>query len=250
MLSSPQLGAYSAANVFLDALSYHRRAEGLPALTVNWAFLTEVGMAARHMESGHAAMQGSAGFTPEEGLDVLERLLGNRVTQAGVLRMDWSRWRETHPLAAVAPLLSGLFEAGPGSTRQARSQDSFSDREIRSRVLSAGHEDRPRVLCDYLRRHVSGVLQLPAARLDLDQPLNQLGFDSLMAIELKGRLEDELALVLPVDRLLRGPSVAQLAAELGERIATDEALLVVRGPGAAGMETATAECSDWEVFTI
>ena len=48
----------------------------------------------------------------------------------------------------------------------------------------------------------------------MQQPLTQLGVDSLMAVELKNRVEGDLGLTLPVTALLQGPSLANLGARL------------------------------------
>ena len=46
----------------------------------------------------------------------------------------------------------------------------------------------------------------------MQQPLTKLGIDSLMAVELKNRVEIDLELTIPVTALLQGPSLAQLSA--------------------------------------
>ena len=48
----------------------------------------------------------------------------------------------------------------------------------------------------------------------MHQPLTKLGIDSLMAVELKNRVEVDLGLTIPVTALLQGPSLAQLGARL------------------------------------
>ena len=70
-----------------------------------------------------------------------------------------------------------------------------------------------------LRRHTAAVLGLPPERLRVDQPLDTVGLDSLMALELKNHIERELGIDLPVVALLQGPTLAQLADQLAERAA-------------------------------
>jgi acyl carrier protein len=70
------------------------------------------------------------------------------------------------------------------------------------------------LLESHLREQVARVLAFPASQLDIDQPLNDLGLDSLMAIELKNRIEMELRVRVPMATLLQGPTLAQLTAEL------------------------------------
>jgi aryl carrier-like protein len=63
----------------------------------------------------------------------------------------------------------------------------------------------------HLRREVARVLGLSAARLDVDQPLNTMGIDSLTAIDLKHRIEADLQVSVPLVKVIEGPSVAEMA---------------------------------------
>ena len=62
-------GNYAAANAFLDAMAWHRRARGLPALAVNWGYLGEVGYLAQRTELGQRLeRQGVLSFTVPQAL--------------------------------------------------------------------------------------------------------------------------------------------------------------------------------------
>jgi acyl carrier protein len=100
-------------------------------------------------------------------------------------------------------------------------------------VLAAPAAERPAILEGHLRGEVARVLGLPAARLDVQRPLNTMGIDSLMAVELKNRLEAELGVTLPLIRLIQGPSVSELATWLAEQLGGDE-------KGAASAPSASA----------
>ncbi|MGK5639703.1 acyl carrier protein, partial [Streptomyces sp. URMC 126] len=76
--------------------------------------------------------------------------------------------------------------------------------------------DRP--VAERVAEHVAAVLGMRAGRLDVDKPFHRLGMDSLMATELRKRLERELGVSLPVARLARGTTTASLARELAAEI--------------------------------
>ncbi|MGH7754395.1 MAG: SDR family NAD(P)-dependent oxidoreductase, partial [Gemmatimonadales bacterium] len=109
LLGSPGQGNYAAANAFLDALAQHRRAQGLPGLSINWGPWAEVGQAAAQANRGaRLALRGLASLTPAQGMQALGRLLRGAPAQGGVMALDLRQWREFYPMAAAAPLLSHL----------------------------------------------------------------------------------------------------------------------------------------------
>jgi acyl carrier protein len=87
-------------------------------------------------------------------------------------------------------------------------------RRIRDSLLTAQPEERQGILEAYIQKEVARVLQLDPSRLDVKRPLNTVGLDSLMSIELKTRIETGLGVVLPMINLLQGPSITHLATQL------------------------------------
>ncbi|AUX41122.1 polyketide synthase [Sorangium cellulosum] len=207
LVPSPFLAAYAAANAFLVALAHDRRARGLAALAVAWGFWAGGGMAERYRrrEDRRAAPRGMESFTPAAGLDVLERLLASGAVEAAVIPANWPEFARLHPEAGASPLLAELVR-GAG-VADAPAAAALLRREA---LLAADRPERRRLVERYLRDRVARTLRLPAERLPLDKPLAALGLDSLMAVELKNRIEAELGLLLPVIRILECAGVEQL----------------------------------------
>src|SRR5262249_23433232 len=100
-------GNYAASNLFLDALAHHRRALGLPALTVSWGYLGEVGYVARHEKIGERFENwGVRSFTRAQALTVLGRLLHQQAVHTGVMRIQWSRWQPPGASSRIPPRFS------------------------------------------------------------------------------------------------------------------------------------------------
>jgi phthiocerol/phenolphthiocerol synthesis type-I polyketide synthase C len=87
----------------------------------------------------------------------------------------------------------------------------------------ADQQERRRLLESYLRDQAASKLGLTSSRLDIQLPLNQLGVDSLIAVELRTEIERELDIVVPVVQLLDEPSIASLARWLGDVVSGDDA---------------------------
>jgi phthiocerol/phenolphthiocerol synthesis type-I polyketide synthase C len=201
VLGSPAQANYAAANVFMDELARARAAQGLPALSINWGPWAEIGMAAQDHLAGNVALQAMGKIAPDRGVELLGQLLLEKDAQVAVLPINWKQWRRLFPVADRSPLLALLAreEAADAPARKgALSAEA---------VLAAPQGERLRLLEVY----VAGVLGFSADKLDMQQRLDQLGIDSLMAIELKNRVEVDLGVALTMATFLQVPSVTELA---------------------------------------
>ncbi|WP_241178746.1 type I polyketide synthase [Mycobacterium sp. P7213] len=232
VLGSPGAANYGAANAFLDALARHRQAEGRPALSVNFGPWAGLGMFSNSELHRHFSHYGVEGLSAENYFAALAALLADGATEAMVLDIDWSRWRPS----AQSPLLRDL-QATVDSDQGAGASGGGVAGGLFDAVQAADAQERQRLLETYLRDLVAGKLGLAPASLDIHAPLNSLGVDSLITLELRIQVERELGIVVPVARLLDGPSVVSLSSWLGEQLASgpDQA---VADQGAAASELA------------
>ena len=200
-------GNYAAANAFLDGLAHFRRALGLPALAINWGPWSEVGMAAKLKRVDHLANRGILSISPKDGVRILGNLLGLAVPQIAAVVVDWDRWCEVFPRVRKQPLLARLVNE---NTRDSSLGDG--ERSVIDSFLQAADREQAReILISYLGGVATKVLRVPESRLDPQIGLKRQGLDSLMAVELRNRIEFDLSLTIPVVRLLQGPSLRQLA---------------------------------------
>ncbi|MCI0394193.1 MAG: AMP-binding protein, partial [Chloroflexi bacterium] len=98
---------------------------------------------------------------------------------------------------------------------------------------TTGLTGRPEIEA-FLRQRAAQVLGLPPAQVGLDQPLDALGLDSLMAIELRNALENSLGVTLPVVNFLQGPTITALVGQLLELLAAPQTAGPAIRPVAAG----------------
>ena len=207
VIASPGQGNYAAGNAFLDALAHHRRALGLPAIAIGWGPWA-VGMVERLGLEELYARRGIELITPEGGMQILARVLEQRPAQLTAITANWATARETSPTGTSPPMFSWLTEhddaaGGPDEEGAAPS--------LLSAVRAAPRAERADVLTAGLRDVVALVLQLDPAGLAEREPLTGLGMDSMMAIEVKHRIEAATEVDVPVLELLQGATVVSLA---------------------------------------
>jgi NAD(P)-dependent dehydrogenase (short-subunit alcohol dehydrogenase family)/acyl carrier protein len=210
-LGSTGQANHAAANAFLDALAHYRRSRGLPALSVGWGPWASVGSAAAPAVAERGRKRGLAALSVEEGLAALEALLAEGAVHRCVVPMDWPTF-----LAQLPPGRHPAFfdrEAGP------RPAAAKQPPGLLERVLAAPAGRRREVLLEGARQEALAVLGLPVEhRLDLQQPLQEAGLDSLLAVELRNRLSRSLDCRLPATLLYDYPTVAGLAVRLGDQL--------------------------------
>ena len=181
ILGNPGQSSYATANALLDGLAWHRRATGLPALSVNWGPWTE-GMADNEMIVKRLALQGITPLTVSEAHEALERMILEEVVQATVLDVDWRRMRMG--LGAEAPpLLQELTPvAGPSGS---------GNSELVAKLRKLQPPARKRLLVETIQGELQQILSTSEAP-DPDTPLIEMGLDSLMAVEFSTRLQQQL----------------------------------------------------------
>jgi NADPH:quinone reductase-like Zn-dependent oxidoreductase len=214
LLGSPGQGNYSAANNFIDALAHYRRRVGLPAMSINWGPWSEIGLAARPDRGGRLASRGIGSMAPERAIEVLQKLFVEHPTQVAVMPFDSARWRLFNPAAKRSSLLANLSNEMAETAAHAASRASGRAKTICDAALAAEPQERQALLETYLCEQLARVMGLSPVNLDVHQPLSRFGLDSLMAIEMKNRIELDLGILIPVARLLQGPSLAQVAEQL------------------------------------
>ena len=205
---------YASANAFLDALAHQRHASGLPALVINWGALGGEGYVARNERvAEYLARQGTTPLTPGEVVVLLESFLNAGATQALALRVDWSKWRQSFRGSQESPLLEHIFTASGDGVETAGSKSDW-----RVRIETAATEDRLALIGQAVRDVVGSVLRVKPDGLRADQPLTDLGLDSLMAVEIENSIESTIGVALPPASLMRARTISQIATLIAEHL--------------------------------
>ncbi len=213
IFGNPAQGNYSAANAFLDALAHHRRALGLPALTINWGVLGGEGYVARNERVAEfLARQGTAALSPGEVLSVMELFLSSGVSQAAAIRVDWSKWKQSFRGLHENPLLERIFAASVDEEAGGGTDD------WKGKIAAAAPGEREEIIGQAVRTIIGSVLRVKPESLRDDQPLTDLGLDSLMGAEIETSIDSALGVGLPPTSLLRARTIGQIRTLIAEHM--------------------------------
>ena len=219
MLGSPGQGNYAAANAFMDAITYYRQAQGLSGSSINWGPWAEVGMAAElsSQNKRRTLDQGWYLMPPEQGLWALGKSIQQKTPQMGVLPINWPRFIQKFSPGRESPLLSEL--ASEVAQQASEEQSSVPQQEFLKQVQEAPVNDRQELLIGYLQERITKVIGLSSSqRPKPHQSLSELGFDSLMNMELRNWITTDLKVDVPVEKLMNESIITQLADILLEQL--------------------------------
>lgn len=187
---------YAAGCAFQDALAHERRGRGQKAVAIDLGIMRDVGYPAEHGATGqlkawevpfgmhetelhslmHLAIAGETSAQIVTGFAT-----GDAVKEAGI---GW-------PLSFTDPKFSILAHTGKSQSVQTSSgnksqvlQDSIAN--------SSSKRDAQEYIKDALRARVAKSLQMPISDVDTNRPLHAHGVDSLVAVEIRTWLFQDL----------------------------------------------------------
>ncbi|WP_035052201.1 SDR family NAD(P)-dependent oxidoreductase [Andreprevotia chitinilytica] len=203
---SAGLSHYAAANAFLDALAQLRVNAGLPATVINWGPWAKIGMAARDAAADVAAW----GLIPLESAqldDIVRAMFAQPGWQQIVCDLEVGRFQQALESRHKVPLLAPLFTAtsAPAATVEAQPGAATPFRQLRAK-------DQLRQITDAIAEHIAAALRLPdPAAISRQAPLHEMGVDSLMAIDVTGKLSRFFDYRLPATLIFDQPTIAAMA---------------------------------------
>jgi myxalamid-type polyketide synthase MxaB len=215
LLGSPGQGNYAAANAFLDTLAHYRRAQDLPALSINWGPWAETGMAQTldHRERQRWSDLGVGTIEPEQGLEALGQLLRQEVAQVGVLPITWATFIQQFAPGGTMPFLDELAHRVESYDQTKRPSEQRPT--LLQQLEKEPAAERYQYLKQYIYEQVAKVLGVDTTRnLEPSKPLNEMGLDSLMAVEFTNAVGNALGRHLPPTLVFNYPTIDAIATYL------------------------------------
>ncbi|MBR0793725.1 KR domain-containing protein, partial [Bradyrhizobium manausense] len=222
-LGSPGQANYAAANVFLDALAAERRHRGLAGQSLLWGLWEQrgVGMTAHlgRAELMRMRRQGVQALSLELGLNLLDAAQSQPEAMLVPIHLDVGAMQRQFG-DDVPALYRGLVRSG---LRKASTASSGDTNALRVRLAALGGEsERLQALVELAQEEIAAVLASSGtASVPADQPLKELGLDSLMAVELRNRLSGRISAKLPTTFAFDYPTARAMARLLLEKLELD-----------------------------
>ncbi|PWY86696.1 polyketide synthase [Aspergillus heteromorphus CBS 117.55] len=246
---------YCAANAFLDAFARYRNSLGLPAVSIGYGMISEVGYLHEHPQiQALLKRQGTHAITKEELLQIMDLAIAHQNPTTWESRYD--HLAASHLLTGVeftgleeqrdrgfekdnyilsdprASLFATAFSRrmGGNSTTHPNSLHTSNNHlpaELKNALQESKHGSNQSLpILDALRnlvsRKLSNLILLPEGKLQPDQPLGDFGLDSMLAAEFRTFIFRTLGVDVPFVALLdRGATVDVLAGLIAEGLSVD-----------------------------
>ena len=211
-LGSPGQGNYAAANSFLDALAAHRRAAGLPAVSMAWGPWANAGGPdgqLRDVDFKRLERSGVSAIPSELGARLFDAADDGDEALAIPMSLQLSALRGHARAGVLPPLYSGLVRV------PARTAGDGSSGALAVRLAGVHATEREAVVLDLVRSEVAAALALSSPKaVDVHRTFKELGLDSLSAVELRNRLNATTGLRLAATLVFDYPTPAALAGYL------------------------------------
>jgi acyl transferase domain-containing protein/NADPH:quinone reductase-like Zn-dependent oxidoreductase/acyl carrier protein len=192
--------AYATANCFLDGLMLDRVQQGLPGTSISWGAIGETGMLARnHQAQSHVTNVGYKLIPPAIGLQLMGEAINNFQNHIGIIDIDWVK--VTSSLPGSWKRVAGLLDS-----KQQGSVPAFV-----SHLFTQGEDQWNDIVLDGVKQLIAGITGTAVDVLQPEAKLADLGFDSIMSVELVVAIQSKLGVDLPVMEILGAGTIAQLS---------------------------------------
>jgi acyl transferase domain-containing protein/acyl carrier protein len=204
VIASPGQGNYAAANAVLDAFAHYRQAQGLPGLTIGWGPWS-VGMVEELKLEKIYAQRGIELITPAAGTRILDRLINQKTPNVIAISVDWMQARRAAIGGRIPPMFSEL------GTAEISSDADDAECSALDFLSACPADERFEFVAGHVQQIAAAVFEIAVADIGPDDALDDIGMDSLMAMDFRLRVNAMFTIDLPLLELLRGVSVNSVA---------------------------------------
>ncbi|HHL32516.1 MAG TPA: SDR family NAD(P)-dependent oxidoreductase, partial [Oceanospirillales bacterium] len=230
-----ELGHYAASNAFLDAFSSYRRHKGLAAQTINWGPWKDTGMLKNTLSQTKAVNLSQSGIIPESSeayINAFAKIMGKSSNNVVLANINWDVFL---PLMSMTNMI-GLFKNFSPVPEQTTTAIQSA---LLEKIKNASKKLRQIILSEFIQQEVSSVLHMGTELPAKNTGFNELGIDSIMAIEINTRISQALNITLSATSVFNFPTINKLSEHiLAELLQLDHCDPAVIDSTAVGSENA------------
>jgi len=214
---NPGQVSYVGANSFLDNFAHFRRSLGLPAMTINWGVIGDVGFVARSGNVGGLLYkQGWKAFSLQQACWILEQMLLTNPVQRVATDSDWEMIGGFFPHSATSSRFEHLVKEK--ELAGASSDVGTSDDALKASILEAKDDEKQEIFLKKLKDTFGRVIGTTADKLDSSEPVTKYGLDSLMANQIRNWIQSHVGVDYSMMKIMRGPSMFEITAQVVDEI--------------------------------
>jgi len=206
---------YAAANSFLDGLAVHRRARGLPAISLGWGLWDQTSNMTGALDAvdfARFARDGIVAMSSAEALQLLDTAMVLDEPFLLPARIDTVALRAKFDGGTLPPMFVDLINAPARRQVDDSLAAAKSKSELLQRLEGLPEDEQDSLLLDLVRSHIATVLgNSTPESIDPDKAFQELGFDSLTAVEMRNRLKAATGLALSPTLIFDYPNSKALA---------------------------------------
>lgn len=196
------LSAYAMANEFLDGIAAYRRSLGLVATSINWAAWAEVGMSFEHQHNEFLDAVGMTPITTADGMHLLQTILNLQLRNPGVFKINWDKFLQVNVDARKFKFFTEFHSHNP---KIQVIQKNISHQQVEDVVFGA----------------LNSMLGLDANEINVDEPLQNYGMDSIIGVNFVNKINESFANVIAPMDLYRYSTANKLIEHISRSVLTE-----------------------------
>ncbi|MFN8236532.1 MAG: type I polyketide synthase [Chitinophagales bacterium] len=201
---------YAAANTLLDALIHYRKKHHLAGLSVNFGTIADIGLAARQENRGDRLKDfGLLPLPQKELFHYFDRLFLSADGQLMAMDIDFEKWIDNNPKAAS----NHLYDRVRAKVAAAKEEETVAFSSFSEAVKYAKQQ---------IKQAIASVTKMNAQKIKEDDTFKSYGVDSLLALQIKNKLQKDLAIALNVSVIWSHPTVNKLADYIAKQLKQEE----------------------------
>jgi acyl transferase domain-containing protein/NADP-dependent 3-hydroxy acid dehydrogenase YdfG/acyl carrier protein len=211
ILGSSAQSNYNAANQMVDSLVAYRRNNNLPATSICWGNIDAIGLAAQDKIRGERLKDQGVGLIYKNELFAyFDFIFSHHSIQYIPLRINFEKWSESN-----STLKNNNFFSIVLNTQQPNiTEPSILDLNSYDAVIKK--------IKQTVKDNITIITKIPSAKIKEDDTFKSIGIDSLMALQLKNKLQTIFSVSLNVSSVWAHPTVEKYSIFIAKELKLED----------------------------